>query len=128
MTTDSLPHPPPLRSGGALLIACGYLGAVMTRTLARGTVTALTRTTSRHPTLTAAGVRCIACDLALPDLAAQLAPALRGFVGSVFLLAPPSAWSQWVLLPLRRQRPLWRRDGAAIHRPFQSGETANQPV
>lgn len=75
------------------MIACGYLGAVMARTLARGTVTALTRTTSRHPTLTAAGVRCIACDLAHPDLATQLAPALRGFAGSVFLLAPPSAWS-----------------------------------
>ncbi len=85
-------HPPRVPADSALLLACGYLGAVMVRALARGTVTALTRSTARHPTLIAAGVRCIACDLASPDLVAQLAPALLGFAGSVFLLAPPSAW------------------------------------
>ena len=89
MTIDHAPHLP---SDSTLLLACGYLGAVMARALARGTVTALTRSTGRHPALIAAGVRCIACDLASPDLVAQLAPALLGFAGSVFLLAPPSAW------------------------------------
>lgn len=75
-----------------LLIGCGYLGAVMVRQLARGAVTAVTRSTRRHAALAAAGVRCLACDLSAPDLAAQLAVPLAGFRGAVFVIAPPSAW------------------------------------
>ena len=75
-----------------LLIGCGYLGAVMVRQLARGAVTAVTRSTRRHAALAAAGVRCLSCDLSASDLAAQLAAHLVGFRGAVFLIAPPSAW------------------------------------
>ena len=83
---------PRLTSDSVLLLACGYLGAAMVRALASGEVTAVTRGHGRHGMLAAAGVRCVACDLVGPDVAAQLAPSLQGFAGSVFLLAPPSAW------------------------------------
>lgn len=89
MTSQKLP---PLPMGSVLLLGCGYLGAVMVRALAGRDSIAVTRGIKRHGMLAAAGVRCIACDLASPDLAAQLTPTLQGFVGSVFLLAPPSAW------------------------------------
>ena len=75
-----------------LLIGCGYLGAAMLRVLEGRTVMALTRGSSRHAALVAAGVRCVACDLAAPGLQTALRPALRDFRGAVFVLAPPSAW------------------------------------
>lgn len=77
---------------GALLIGCGYLGAVMVRMLSGSAVTALTRGTQRHAALRAAGVQCLACDLSAPDLDQQLTPALAGFDGVAYVLAPPSAW------------------------------------
>ena len=89
MTSQTLPAVP---MGSVLLLGCGYLGAAMVRALAGRNSIAVTRGTKRHEMLTAAGVRCIACDLASPDLAEQLTPTLQDFVGSVFLLAPPSAW------------------------------------
>ncbi len=89
MTPESTPMS---RLDDTLLIGCGYLGAVMVQQLARGTVTAVTRSTQRHATLAAAGVRCLSCDLSAPDLVAQLAAPLAGFRGAVFLIAPPSAW------------------------------------
>ncbi len=92
MTFHNLQNTPRLPLSRVLLLACGYLGAAMVRALAGGDITAVTRGTTRHGMLTAAGVRCISCDLAGPDLAAQLTPTLQGFTGSVFLLAPPSVW------------------------------------
>ena len=92
MTQQFPPQTSCLPAGGVLLLACGYLGAAMVRALGGCNITALTRGTGRHGMLTASGVRCIACDLAGSDLAAQLTPALQGFAGSVFLLAPPSVW------------------------------------
>ena len=75
-----------------LLIGCGYLGAAMVRALEGRTVVALTRGSSRHPALAVAGVLCVACDLAAPELHTALRPALRDFRGAVFVLVPPSAW------------------------------------
>lgn len=75
-----------------LLIGCGYLGAVMVRMLGDGAVTALTRGTRRHAALRAAGVHCLACDLSAADLDLQLRPALAGFDGVAYVIAPPSAW------------------------------------
>lgn len=75
-----------------LLLGCGYLGTAMLGALG-GRVTAVTRSAARHAALGARGVRCVACDLAAPDLAARLAPGLAGFRGVVFLIAPPSAWA-----------------------------------
>ena len=79
-------------SKDTLLIGCGYLGATMVGLLARGTVTAVTRSTQRHTALSTAGVRCLSCDLSAPDLTDTLATALAGFDGAVMLIAPPSAW------------------------------------
>lgn len=93
MSTTAWQDTPHLPAAGALLIGCGYLGTAMVRRLVAANVTALTRTSVRHAGLSAAGVGCVVCDLASPDLVAQIAPALQGFAGSVFLLAPPSVWS-----------------------------------
>lgn len=78
--------------GDTLLIGCGYLGAVMVRMLAAGTVTAVTRGTQRHAALRAQGVQCFACDLSAANLDEVLTPAVAGFRGTVFVIAPPSAW------------------------------------
>ena len=92
-----------------LLIGCGYLGAAMVRVLDGRTVMALTRGSVRHAALHAAGVQCLASDLAAPELCAALRPVLRGFRGAVFVLAPPSAWPDQGLLPaLRRLTDLLR--------------------
>lgn len=99
MTTLTLQHVPSRPSGSVLLLGCGYLGAAMVRVLAGSDITAVTRGSARHGMLAATGVRCVACDLAAPDLATQLAPSLKGFAGSVFLLAPPSAWPAQDPLP-----------------------------
>ncbi len=92
MTHDTAHHALVLPATDTLLIGCGYLGAIMVRMLARGTVVALTRSAQRHAALAEQGVRCLSCDLSAPDLCARLAGPLAGFRGSVFLIAPPSAW------------------------------------
>ncbi|MGE3847105.1 MAG: NAD-dependent epimerase/dehydratase family protein [Gammaproteobacteria bacterium] len=83
--------PFPHIAADSLLLGCGYLGAAMLPGLG-GTVRAVTRGTARHAALSASGARCLAADLAAPDLDARLAPHLEGFDGLVFVLAPPSAW------------------------------------
>lgn len=90
--------PFPHITGDCLLLGCGYLGAAMLPGLG-GVVHAVTRGAARHAGLVATGARCVAADLAAPDLEARLAPHLAGFDGLVFVLAPPSAWPEEEVAP-----------------------------